>query len=80
MRMLSLKSLIGLGAIGGAVYYARKNGGFKNVFNQIVGKARQAKDEVIGKAHEATQSYSSNRSMPEDPGYGTGIGGSGVRH
>ncbi len=80
MRMLSLKNLIGLGAIGGAMYYARKHGGFKNAFNELVGKAKEAKADVIGKAHEATSSYTSNRTVADDTGYGTGIGGSGIRH
>ena len=47
MKMLSLKNLIGLGAIGGAMYYARKHGGFKNAFNELVGKAKIAKDERV---------------------------------
>lgn len=86
MKMLSLKNLIGLGAIGGVIYYARKNGGFGNLWNQITTKAKEAKDEVIGKAHEVTQqpasSYSSTtRSVTDDVGYGTGLPGSGnVRH
>ena len=86
MRMLSLRNLIGLGAIGGIAYYARKNGGLKNAWENIVGKAREAKDEMIGKAHDTTtqtgtSSYSSNRSTADDTGYGTGLGGSGgIRH
>ena len=86
MKMLSLKNLIGLGAIGGAMYYARKNGGFGNLWNQITAKAKEAKDEVIGKAHEVTQqpassSYSSTRSVADEPSFGTGYPGSGnVRH
>ncbi|HEY5936069.1 MAG TPA: hypothetical protein VIU61_15575 [Kofleriaceae bacterium] len=87
MKMLSLKNLIGLGAIGGAMYYARKNGGFQNLWNQISAKAKEAKDEVIGKAHEVTQqqpassSYSSTRSAVDDTNYGTGYPGSGnIRH
>ena len=85
MKMLSLKNLIGLGAIGGIAYYARKNGGFQNLWNQLSSKAKEAKDEVIGKAHEMTQqpassSYSSTRAV-DDTNYGAGFPGSGnVRH
>src|SRR4051812_242676 len=50
MKILSIKRLIGLAAVYGAVQYARKHGGPKNAFNELLGKAKdlagQVKDEV----------------------------------
>ena len=91
MKMLSLKNLLGLGAIGGALYYARKNGGIENAFNGLLAKARGAKDNMIGKAHEvagqsgqSTSSYASTSRSPVDDssttGYGGGTRGGNVRH
>ena len=76
MKILSLKRLIGLGAIGGAVYYVRKHGGFRNALDELMGKTREADDETIGKAHEPTRtSYTSSRMM-DDENYRPG----GFRH
>ena len=43
MKIFSIKRVLGLAAIGGAVAYARKHGGFKNAFKGLV----QKKDEIL---------------------------------
>jgi len=52
MKLFSIKRLIGLGALYAAVQYARKNGGPRNAFNELLGKAKDtfsgAKDFVGG--------------------------------
>lgn len=54
MKLFSIKRLIGLGAIYGAVQYARRHGGPKNAFNELLGKAKdkinEAKD-FVGEAN-----------------------------
>ncbi|MEJ7597668.1 MAG: hypothetical protein WKG01_07150 [Kofleriaceae bacterium] len=83
-----MKNLLGLGAIGGALYYARKNGGIENAFNGLLAKARGVKDNMIGKAQDAAgqsnQSTSSFASTSADDsattGYGSGTRGGNIRH
>ena len=62
MKLFSIKRLIGLGAIYGAVQYARRNGGAKNAFNQLLGKAKEkineAKDFVGEPADKAVDDKS----------------------
>lgn len=57
MKLFSIKRLIGLGAIYGAVQYARRHGGPKNAFNELLGKAKdkinEAKDFVGEAADKA---------------------------
>ena len=55
MKLFSIRRLIGLGAIYGAVQYARRHGGPKNAFNELLGKAKdkinEAKD-FVGEAND----------------------------
>jgi hypothetical protein len=57
MKLFSIRRLIGLGAIYGAVQYARRHGGPKNAFNELLGKAKdkinEAKDFVGDVADKA---------------------------
>ncbi len=46
MKLFSIKRLIGLGAIYGAVQYARRHGGPKNAFNELIGRAKEKMNEA----------------------------------
>ena len=48
MKIFSLKRILGLAAIGGAVAYARKHGGFQNAFSELKVKA----NDLIAKGKE----------------------------
>ena len=41
-EIFSLRNLLGIGAIYGATVYARKHGGAKQAFNELLGKVRDA--------------------------------------
>ena len=43
MKVFSFRNIIGLAAIGGAYAYAKKHGGFKNAFDNLM----QKKDELV---------------------------------
>ncbi len=60
MKIFSIKRMIGLAAVGGAVAYARKNGGFKNVFNQLMTK----KDELLAKVNQTGQNAQDTMQTP----------------
>ncbi|MDB4963787.1 MAG: hypothetical protein JWP01_3786 [Myxococcales bacterium] len=83
MKLFSIKRLIGLAAVYGAVNYAKKNGGAKAAFEGLVGKAKEAlnaanakKDEVIGAAHSSGIG-SSSPSYADETGFGSSSGGYG---
>lgn len=94
MKIFSIKRLLGLAAVYGAVQYARKNGGAKNAFNGLLDKAKdlagQVKEQVGGLASDVKSEASSSESSAapsfgsEDrfgsssSGYG-GIGSNGRR-
>jgi hypothetical protein len=44
MRILTFKRVLGLAAIGYGYQYAKKHGGVRNAWNEVVGKARMAID------------------------------------
>ena len=50
MKIFTIKRVLGLAAIGGAVAYAQKHGGFKNAFKGLVAK----KDELLKETAEST--------------------------
>ncbi|MEO8699988.1 MAG: hypothetical protein ABI867_08085 [Kofleriaceae bacterium] len=56
MKIFSLKRIIGLAAIGGAVAYARKNGGFKNAFNGLLEKGKALAGDMNKKADSMSSS------------------------
>jgi hypothetical protein len=57
MKLFSIKRLIGLGAIYAGIQYARRHGGPRNAFNELLGKAKdkinEAKDLVDSKDNVA---------------------------
>ena len=55
MKILTFKRLLGLAAIGGAVQYARKHGGFQNAWTELKGKARDFGKELSGKPAQASK-------------------------
>ncbi len=90
MKILSIKRLLGLAAVYGAVQYARKNGGAKNAFNGLLDKAKdlagQVKDQVGSIASdvksEASPESSTASSLGSDDRFGSsssGFGGIGRR-
>lgn len=44
MRILTFKRVLGLAALGYGYQYAKKHGGVRNAWNELVGKARMAID------------------------------------
>ena len=66
MKIFSLKRIIGLAAIGGAVAYARKHGGFQNAFSDLKVKA----NDLIAKGKEQLAA-----NKPAESGVGA-VGGS----
>ena len=62
MKIFSLKRIIGLAAIGGAVAYARKHGGFKAAFDDLKVKANDlvAKGKEQLEANKPAAAASSN--------------------
>lgn len=92
MKIFSIRNLLGVAAIYGAAQYAKKNGGARNAFEGLLAKVKDAanskKDELIGRAHDA--SVSSGQSVEpatKSPAYDTGnyggysgdFGGGGTR-
>ena len=77
MKIFSIKRLIGLGAIYGAVQYARKHGGAKNAFNGLLDKAKDfaagVKNDVASGSHDSSVSSSSS-----SPYSSSGIGSRSV--
>ena len=45
MKLFSIKTMLGMAAIGGAVVYVRKQGGLQKAFDNLMGK----KDELLAK-------------------------------
>ena len=45
MKLFSIKTMLGMAAIGGAVMYVRKQGGLQKTFDNLMGK----KDELLAK-------------------------------
>ncbi len=75
MKMFSLKNLIGLAAVGGAVAYARKHGGVKNAMTELMSK----KDELLSKFSQRTEQQDVSQGMSNAGSYGStaeSIGGS----
>jgi hypothetical protein len=59
---ISFKRMLGLAAIGGAIAYARKHGGFKNAFYELKEKVLAKKDELAAKASTANAGTTSQAS------------------
>jgi hypothetical protein len=64
MKIFSIKRMIGLAAVAGAVAYARKNGGFKNAFNQLVKKGEAFAKDISAKQKQPAESMSGFKSEP----------------
>lgn len=55
MKLFSLKGMLGLAAIGGAIAYTRKHGGVKNAYQDLLAKKDQLlakKDELVARSRE----------------------------
>jgi hypothetical protein len=46
MKLFSIKTMLGMAAIGGAAMYVRKQGGLQKTFDNLMGK----KDELLAKS------------------------------
>ena len=83
MKLFSIRNLLGIGAVYAAAQYAKKNGGARNAFEGLIAKvkevANQKRDELVGKAHDASSSVGtqSSKSSPYDTGSYSGGGYSG---
>jgi hypothetical protein len=71
MKIFSFKRILGLAAIGGAVAYARKNGGFKNAFNGLVQKGQDLARNMADK-----KDPKSGGSVTSEPAATSGYGSS----
>ncbi|MBX3154408.1 MAG: hypothetical protein KF773_00285 [Deltaproteobacteria bacterium] len=60
-RRRPLRTLFGLAAIGGAIAYARKHGGFKNAFHELM----QMKDDFVRNLASRADQAVSDRSGSE---------------
>lgn len=87
MKIFSLRNLLGIGAIYAATQYAKKNGGARNALEGLITKVKQAanvkRDELIGKAHDASVDSKSAGSAYDTGsysggGYSSGVGGNGT--
>jgi hypothetical protein len=89
MKIFSIKRMLGLAAIYGAVQYARKNGGAKSAFNGLLDKAKDfasgLTNEVGSVASDASASKTASSPYASSSGIGsrstgsesTSYGGSG---
>jgi hypothetical protein len=80
MKIFSVKRMLGLAAIGGAIAYARKHGGFKQAFNDLMAKKddllRQVKDKNVDASKRSPYAGSA-----DEVGYSGSGGGLGYeRH
>jgi len=86
MRILTFKRLLGLAAIGYGYNYAKKHGGVRNAWNELMGKARMAIDrgrqtvreaavDVTGATTGTTSGMSSGLDEPRTTGYSSGYTG-----
>lgn len=77
MKIFSIKTLLGVGAIYGISQYAKKHGGLRNAFDGLLDKVKTA-------ANEREQSMGSSRTSSEvggdvgTSGIGSSVGTSGV--
>ncbi len=81
MKIFSVKRALGLAAIYAGVQYARKNGGFAKVFEDLKAKAVDLKDQAqqtLGQVTGQKDTLTDAREPTTSTGYGTtsGIGGS----
>jgi hypothetical protein len=78
MKIFSLRNILGALAIYGVVQYSRKHGGFRNAFNELLGKAKelaQQSEERMRSSSMGSSGGSSGRSGTVDEqrtGYGSG--------
>lgn len=58
MKIFTIRNLLGAAAIYGAAQYAKKHGGARNAFEGLLAKVKDAanlkKEELIGRAHDAS--------------------------
>ena len=96
MKIFSIKRVIGLAAIYGAVRYAHKHGGAKNALDELLGKAKKmaggVKNDLSGvTANPATTSMGSRAMGSESErntggafssayAGSTGLGGNGTKN
>jgi len=90
MKIFSIKRLLGLAAVYGAVQYAKKHGGARNAFNGLLDKAKdfagnpksEVGSTVSGSAvgSESSSAYGTSGIGSRSSGFGgsSGIGGSGI--
>jgi hypothetical protein len=80
MKIFSIRNLLGVAAVYGAVQYAKKNGGARNAFEGLLAKVKDAanlkKEELIGRAHDASVD-SGSQGIEPTPSYDTGSSGYG---
>ncbi len=71
MKIFGLKTMIGVVAIAGIVQYARKQGGFGPMLDNLMNKAKTATDAARGESASRTTSDPSSRGSAETTGYGS---------
>ena len=76
MKIFSIKRMLGLAAIYGAVQYARKNGGAKSAFNGLLDKAKDFASGLKNEVGSVADSSSTSASSPyaSSSGIGSRVG------
>ncbi len=76
MKLFSIRNLLGVAAIYGATQYAKKNGGFRPAFEGLLAKVKEAtnmkKDELIGRAHDASDQVAAKTGYESGGSYSGG--------
>lgn len=63
MKLFSIKTILGVAAIGGAAMYVRKQGGLQKAYDNLMGK----KDELLGKMQDADGASSKQSRKAAEP-------------
>jgi hypothetical protein len=70
MKIFSIRNMLGLAAIGGAAYYVRKQGGFKQTWTKLSGIV----SDKLG-SKDSAPSPGATKPAGESVGYGAGTYG-----
>lgn len=74
MKLFSIKRIIGLGALYGAIQYARRHGGPRNALNELLGKAKNLAGQPAADRASDFASGTGAYGSAERTGYGTDDG------
>ena len=67
MKIFTFGRVVRLGLIGGGIYYVRKHGGPRAVWNKLVAQVTQRADEVKDKVKDQVDETKSPKATTESP-------------